>query len=283
MTTIPLWLVVNPASGSNSEAAVAALTAALAEGGHAPTRVLRLPADELPTRAALEAANVATLAIFTGDGTVNAQVALLHGWEGAVLVLPGGTQNLLAKALHGDADAPTIAARLGRGELRRTRRSAVKTSAGDALVEVLAGPGATWADVREGVRDMDLSSIASALGEAVRSTAGGAAVSVSEPPLGKPEGYRAVRMDADDGTLTLDGYDAQDWADLAAHGVSMLVKRDFRQGPHEELGQADAVVCTSREPIALMIDGERRDGATQEEFRCITLPVEFLASAVAPS
>ncbi|WP_179505759.1 MULTISPECIES: diacylglycerol kinase family protein [unclassified Sphingomonas] len=283
MTTIPLWLVVNPASGSNSEAAVAALTAALAEGGHAPTRVLRLPADELPTRAALEAANVATLAIFTGDGTVNAQVALLHGWEGAVLVLPGGTQNLLAKALHGDADAPAIAARLGRGELRRTRRSAVKTSAGDALVEVLAGPGATWADVREGVRDMDLSSIASALGEAVRSTAGGAAVSVSEPPLGKPEGYRAVRMDADDGTLTLDGYDAQDWADLAAHGVSMLVKRDFRQGPHEELGQADAVVCTSREPIALMIDGERRDGATQEEFRCITLPVEFLASAVAPS
>jgi diacylglycerol kinase family enzyme len=283
MSTIPLWLVVNPASGSNSEAAVAALTAALAEDGHAPARVLRLPADELPTRAALEAANVATLAIFTGDGTVNAQVARLHGWTGAVLVLPGGTQNLLAKALHGDVDATTIATRLGRGELQRMRRSAVQTSAGDALVEVLAGPGATWADVREGVRDMDLSSIASALGEAVRSTAGGAAVSVSEPPMGKPEGYRAVRMDADQGTLTLDGYDAQDWADLAAHGVSMLVKRDFRQGPHEELGQADAVVCTSDEPIALMIDGERRDGKQREEFRCVTLPVEFLASTAAPS
>lgn len=283
MSTIPLWLVVNPASGSNSEAAVAALTAALAEDGHAPARVLRLPADQLPTRAALEAANVATLAIFTGDGTVNAQVALLHGWSGAVLVLPGGTQNLLAKALHGDVDAPTIATRLGRGALQRVRRSAVQTSAGDALVEVLAGPGATWADVREGVRDMDLSSIASALGEAVRSTAGGAAVSVSEPPMGKPDGYRAVRMDADQGTLTLDGYDAQDWADLAAHGVSMLVKRDFRQGPHEELGQADAVVCTSHEPIALMIDGERRDGSMKETFRCVTLPVEFLASAAAPS
>jgi hypothetical protein len=198
--------------------------------GHAPARVLRLPADTLPTRATLEAANVATLAIFTGDGTVNAQVAQLHGWSGAVLVLPGGTQNLLAKALHGDVDPPTIAARLGRGELRRSRRPAVETSTGHALVEVLAGPGATWADVREGVRDMDLSTIASALGEAVRSTAGGASVSVSEPSLGKPEGYRAVRIDADDGTLTLDGYDAQDWADLAAHGVSMLVKRDFRQG-----------------------------------------------------
>ncbi|MET3472465.1 diacylglycerol kinase family enzyme [Novosphingobium sp. 1529] len=283
MTTIPLWLIVNPASGSNSEAAVAALTAALAEGGHAPSRVLRIPADDLPTRATLEAANVATLAIFTGDGTVNAQVARLHGWSGQVLILPGGTQNLLAKSLHGDVDAPTIAARLGRGELHAMRRHAVETSAGHALVEVLAGPGATWADVREGVRDMDLSSIASALGEAVRSTAGGAAVRVEEPALGKPEGYRAVRIDADDGTLTLDGYDAQDWADLAAHGVSMLVKRDFRQGPHEELGQAEAVTCASDEPIALMIDGERRDGAQRETFRCVTLPVEFLASAAATS
>jgi|KBSSwiStaDraftv2_1062776.scaffolds.fasta_scaffold95352_4 diacylglycerol kinase family enzyme len=283
MSTIPLWLVVNPASGSNSEAAIAALTASLAQARNAPARVLRLPDDALPSRAMLEAANVATLAIFTGDGTINAQVAQLHGWSGTVLVLPGGTQNLLAKALHGDVDAPTIAARLGRGELQRTQRQAVRTSAGDALIEVLAGPGATWADVREGVRDMDISAIATALTEAVRSTADGAAVRVSSPPMGKSEGYRAVRIDADAGTLTLDGYDAQDLGDLAAHGVSMLVKRDFRQGPHEELGQTETVTCTSDDPIALMIDGERRDGTREEEFRCVTLPVNFLASSAAAS
>lgn len=278
MTLIPLWLVVNPASGSNSEAAVAQLTAALAEGGQAPSRVLRLPDDALPTRAQLEAANVATLAIFTGDGTVNAQVALLHGWQGAVLVLPGGTQNLLAKALHGDVDAATIARRLATGQSRRIQRTGVETSAGQALVEVLAGPAATWADVREGVRDLDLGTIASALGEAVRRTAGGARVTLEDPARGKPEGYRAVRIDAEQGTLTFDGYDAEDLGDLAAHGVSMLVRRDFRQGPHEKLGSAERLVCASAEPIVLMIDGERRDGHPREEFRCVTIPVEFLAT-----
>lgn len=279
MTTIPLWLVVNPASGSNSEAAVAELTAALAEQGHAPARVIRLPDEDLPTRARLEAAGVATLAIFTGDGTINAQVAELHGWSGAVLVFPGGTQNLLAKSLHGDVDAPTIARRLGEaGAARRIQRTGVATSAGMALVEVLAGPAASWADVREGVRDMDLGTIATALGEAVRRTASGAGVTVAEPPRGKPEGYRAVRLDADDGTLTFDGYHAEDLGDVAAHGLSMLVKRDFRQGPHEPLGTADRVVCTSEEPIVLMIDGERHDGHEREEFTCVTVPVDFIAT-----
>lgn len=283
MTLIPLWLVANPASGSNSPAALAALTAALAQGGHAPARVLHVPGDALPDRAALEAAQVATLAIFTGDGTANALIGGLHGWAGTVLVLPGGTQNLLSKALHGDCDAPTVARRFCAGEGARTLRHGVRTSAGDALVEVLAGPGATWADVREGVREGDLGTIATALGEAVRTTAKGAPVAVSEPELGAREGYRAVRVDAEAGTLTIDGYDARDWADLAAHGVSMLVKRDFRQGPHEELGQAPAVTCTSAQPIALMIDGERFDGSERETFRCVTVPVGFWATQAAPA
>jgi Zn-dependent membrane protease YugP len=32
-----------------------------------------------------------------------------------------------------------------------------------------------------------------------------------------------------------------------------------------------------------MIDGERRDGTVRETFRCVTLPVEFLASDTAAS
>ncbi|MDK4805950.1 MAG: diacylglycerol kinase family protein [Novosphingobium aromaticivorans] len=280
----PLWLLLNPASGSNSEDSQDQLLAALAHSGHAPARVLRLPEDPLPTRAMLEEAGVGILAIFTGDGTANAQIEKLHGWPGAVLVLPGGTQNLLSKALHGHADAPAIVRRLGTPGMIRTRRQGVRTSAGNALVEVLAGPGATWADVREGVRGGDLGVIASALGEALHHTTQGAPVVVSDPPLGKREGYRAVRIDAQAGVLDLDGYDADDWADIVAHGVSILIRRDFRQGPHEELGQAPAVTCTSAEPIALMIDGERREGCCEETFTCIDIPLDFLAtrSDIAP-
>lgn len=276
--TSPLWLVVNAASGSNSAEAVAGVTAALAEAGHAPARTVCFPDDDLPDRAALEAAGVGILAIFTGDGTINSQVARLHGWAGDVLILPGGTQNLFAKALHGDVDVATIARRLGAGELRACQRHAVATSQGQALVEVVAGPAATWAEVREGIRDMDIGTIATALGEAVRNTASGAPVRVTEPMLGRPDGYRAVRIDAHRGTLSIDGYDADDLAQLAAHASNMIVRRDFRDGPHDKLGNAARVTCTSDAPMALMLDGERFDGTTAEHFSCITLPVQFLGS-----
>ena len=274
-----LWLVVNAASGSNTEQAVSELKAALDAAGHAPARTVCFPDDDLPDRAALEAAGVGVLAIFTGDGTINSQVARLHGWNGHVLVLPGGTQNLFAKALHGDVDAATIARRLGAGKLVPCQRNAVQTSQGQALVEVVAGPATTWAEVREGMRDMNIGTIASALGEAVRTTAAGARVRVAEPAVGKAEGYRAVRIDAQGGTLEIDGYDAEDWSQLAAHAQNMIVKRDFRDGPHDELGTAAEVTCISEEPMALMLDGERFDGATEERFSCVTLPVHFLGSA----
>ncbi|MDF8333560.1 diacylglycerol/lipid kinase family protein [Novosphingobium cyanobacteriorum] len=275
---LPLWLVANPSSGSNSPESLAALQQALGEAGCAPARTILCPDDTLPTRADLEAAGVATLAIYTGDGTINATAKGIEGWQGHVLVLPGGTQNLLAKSLHGDVDPATIVQRLAAGTLAPRRRSAVKTSQGHALVEVVAGPGATWADVREGLRAPGIATLATALGEAVRETASGALVHVAEPLMGRPEGYRALRVDADSGTLNIDGYDASDWKELAAHATNMIVRRDFRDGPHQHVGTAPRLTCRSDEPIALMLDGERCDGGPQETFECVIFAVEFLHS-----
>jgi diacylglycerol kinase family enzyme len=282
MDPSPLWLIVNAASGSNSDEAVAALTQAFARAGRDPARIVRFPDEDLPTRAVLEQAGVGVLAIFTGDGTINAQVALVHGWEGSVLILPGGTQNLLAKELHGETDATAIVQKFGAGQMERGHCHAVETSQGHALVEVVAGPAVTWAEVREGMRTMDLGSIAEALAGAVRETAAGAPVYVAEPAMGRPEGYRAVRIDASSGVLDLDGYDAADFAELAAHANNMIVRRDFRDGPHENLGTAARVTCRSEAAIALMIDGERREGAQAETFACVTLPVHFLRSLARP-
>lgn len=276
-SSAPLWLVVNAASGSNTEQSRTELVERLEAAGHPAVRTISFPDEDLPDAGTLDAAGVRTLAIFTGDGTINSQVRKLGAWGGAVLVLPGGTQNLLAKTLHGEGcTVESVVAALGAGRLVRRDLRAVATSQGPALVEVLAGPGATWADVREGVRDLDLPTIASALGEAVRNTARGAPVRVVRPPLGKPEGYRALRIDAVQGVLTLDGYDAEGLGEVAAQGVAMLVKRDFRAGPHDELGTCEEVTAESDEPVALMIDGERFDGTTRETFSCITLPVQFL-------
>lgn len=273
--TPPLWLVVNAASGSNDPDAVKAVEAALAEAGHAPARIITIPDDDLPDRAGLEAAGVGTLAIFTGDGTANAQVALIQGWGGRVLILPGGTQNLLAKSLHGESDAPTIARAVATLSPQRLRM--VRTAQGDALCEVLAGPGATWSDVREEMRDGTLGGIAASLGEALRQTTSGPPVRIAEPRIGRDEGYPALRLYPGRRDMAVDGYGAQDLADMARQGIAIL-RRDFRTGPHDQLGEHAIVTCRSDQPIELMIDGERSTGKTEETFEIVDCDVDFLSS-----
>jgi len=271
------WLIVNSASGSHSDAAVAALSEALAEAGRPPARTITLPDDQAPDRAALEAGNVGLLSIFTGDGTANAVVTGLYGWDGQILMLPGGTQNLLAKAFHGDATANEIVAALAAGQLIPCRRDIVRSSQGDALCEILAGPGAHWSDVREAMREGDVGGVATTLSQAIGQTTGGGPVRVVEPALGKEEGYPAVRLYPEGPAIAVDGYYADTLGEVAQQGLALL-RRDFREGPHDELGRHAAVVCQADEPIALMIDGERRTGGPQERFTIEQCPVVFLAS-----
>ena len=282
----PTWLLVNQASGSNDPVRVATLTDALEAAGHPAARVVAIPDDELPTIAELDAAGVDLLAIFTGDGTVNAAVTALSGWGGRVLVLPGGTQNLLAKACHGDLDELAIVEHLAAGHVIETRRNLIRTAHGDALCEVLAGPGAHWSDVREAMRERDLGAMAASVSTAIGQTASGPQVAVVDPLRGKPEGYPAVRIhlgETDGGAenqscLAIDGYGAEGLGDYAMQGLALL-KRDFREGPHDELGFAQTVVCRSSEAIELMIDGERVTGGVEERFELQQCKVVFLSAA----
>ena len=274
----PLWLAINRASGSNDDTAVATLEAALDSAGAKPARIIDCNSADMPTRAALEGAGIATLAVFTGDGTINALVPQLEGWNGQVLILPGGTANLLARALHGEAPAEEIVAAFGAGKLHPVQRPCIRIGEHTALVEVLAGPGAAWSDVREGMRDGDLSAIASTAVEAVRQSASGPMVAVVEPELGRSEGYAGVRLAPTAGGLTVDGYGADTLGDYLKQGLALL-KRDFREGPHDELGEHPQVTCRSADgsEIALMIDGERMDGAGEQRFVLATLHVNLLA------
>jgi hypothetical protein len=278
MELSPLWLVTNAASGSNNNAAVESLSTSLGALGCTPDRIVHFPDDDLPTGTALAAAGVKTLAIFTGDGTINSAAIAATGWDGAILVLPGGTMNLLSKAIHGDVPVQAIVDRLSTGTYSRVRRPSVCTSKGTALIEMLAGPGATWADVREGVRDLDLAAIAETLSTALRETREGPGITIVDCSAAKSDGYRAIRIVPEDAGLLIEGYDFTDLADFAAQGFAMLVKRDFRQGPHDVLGHFHRVVCRSEGPIPLMIDGERRQGGSSETFERIIFPIDFITT-----
>jgi diacylglycerol kinase family enzyme len=273
------WLITNAASGSNDADAVDRLAQELAAAGAAPQRTITLPDDVLPERPEIESAGVELLVIFTGDGTANATIAGLAGWGGEVLILPGGTQNLLARSLHGEKPTEEIIAALGRHQLEPRRPGTIRSRHGDALCEIVAGPGASWSDVREALREGAVGELASAATEAIAQTTAGPTVVVAEPALGKPEGYPAVRLYPKDGAIAVDGYGADTLADYARAGLAIL-QRNFREGPHDELGLQREVVCRSDDPIELMIDGERVTGETEERFTLAPCGVTLLASPV---
>ena len=100
---------------------------------------------------------------------------------------------------------------------------------------------------------------------------------IAEPALGKPEGYPAVRVYPAEGRMIVDGYAAETMVDYAMQGLALL-RRDFREGPHDELGDHPAIECVSDEPIELMIDGERMTGGLRERLEMHKCPVEFLAT-----
>ena len=270
------WFCANAASGSNDAAAVRAVLEAFAAAGITPARVIDIPSHGAPSREEVTRAGVELLAVFAGDGTLNTVVSGLEGWPGKVLVLPGGTANLLSRVLHGERTAAEIAAAVPR--LGPVRRPCIRTGQGIALIEVLAGPGATWSDVREGLRDGDLPGIAASSLTAIRQSTAGPLVAIARPPLGKPEGYSGVRLEATPEGMLVEGYGAETVADYVRQGLALL-RRDFRQGPHDDLGAAREVLCRSLggEPIELMIDGERRTGKAEERFSLAELAVDLLA------
>lgn len=80
--------------------------------------------------------------------------------------------------------------------------------------------------------------------------------------------------------MAVQGYGAEDIGDYLKQGVAIL-KRDFREGPHDELGRHDEIVCRSLEdaPIELMVDGERKEGGAEERFSLAPLDLDLLGPA----
>lgn len=275
-----VWLVRNALSGSNSEAALAVLVEALHAAGAELRRIIAFPEEPAPTPEDLRTAGVDMVAVFTGDGSIHAVVTGLDGWEGVVLVLPGGTMNLLSHRLHGDADVLDIIARAATGHARRHRPTVIGSRHGPALTGVLAGPGAAWNDVREAIREPDVASVVTSVSDAIGVSTSGASVVCREPACGREEGYTALMLTPGDDGLRLDGYYAATLADYARQGIALL-RRNFRDGLHDELGAfADVVLaCPQGEPMELLIDGEPFEGGAEERFTLATCAVDLLATA----
>lgn len=278
--TRKIWLVHNTASGSNGDKALFLLEEAFAAAAYTIAHSTCFPMREFPSPAMLDAAGVDLVAVFTGDGTVNSLLKHLSGWSGEVLVLPGGTQNLLSIRLHGETTAEDIIARLGAGKAVATRPGIARSPAGDGYGGIMVGPGTSWQSVREAMRDYNVLEMAGGASNAMTETLEGEAVACTEPALGRKEGYPLIMLTPRSDGLEIAAYSAQTPGEYLQQTLAML-KRNFREGPHEILGTVREVRLTGVNGglVGVLIDGEIGTPAPDQEFILAPADVDLLATA----
>lgn len=143
-----VWLLANRASHSTDDGRIAALEAALIDAGATIAGNSDFPREDAPTAAAL--AGIDTLVVMGGDGTLGSASAAAKGWDGQFLAIPGGTMNLLPKALHGDATLEAIVAAAVSGRLVHV--PVVRAAGETSFCRIIIGPMTRWARTRENAR-----------------------------------------------------------------------------------------------------------------------------------
>jgi len=274
-----IWLVNNASSGSNDEEALSALEQSCGQHGfHVAHRTI-FPAQDLPTPAILDAAGIDRVAVFAGDGTINTLLAALSGWSGAVLVLPGGTMNLLFRRLHGDQSLDEVVAAAAAGRSALTRPGIIKSSHGNAYAGMLAGPGTSWNRVREAMRKTAIVEMAENTVAAIQETIGGEMIACVEPPLGRPEGYPLLMFSPAADGIEAAAFHAETPGEYLEQAWALL-KRNFREGPHERLGAAPVlrIASTQEKPFGLLIDGEPAEAGASAEFTFSKCEVDLVTT-----
>lgn len=274
-----IWLVSNDSSGSNDDAALAELETCFADHGLQIAQRTAFPAQDLPTPAILDAAGIDLVAVFAGDGTINGLIGALAGWGGALLVLPGGTMNLLYHRLHGERALEQVVAAVGRGETTVLRPGVIRCPYGNAYAGLLAGPGTSWGRVREAMREGAVAELAQSTVAAIDETLTGEMIACVEPRLGRPEGYPLLCLEPVDEAIEVVAYYAEGAGQYLEQAWA-LMRRNFREGPHELLGRAPAVrlASTRGNRFGLLIDGEQAEAAPEAEFALAAAEVDLVAT-----
>lgn len=274
-----IWLVSNASSGSNDDEALASLERHCGEHGFRIAHRTVLPNDDLPTPAVLDAAGIDRVAVFAGDGTVNGLLGGLAGWGGAVLVLPGGTMNLLYRRLHGDRPMDQVVEAVARDQAVMRRPGVIRGDFGDAFGGVLAGPGTSWGRVREAMREANLAELAAGTVEAIEQTLAGEMIACAAPRLGRPEGYPLINLTPHDDGIAIEAYYAETVAEYFEQTRALLA-RNFREGPHDLLGHVPRVRLASTEgnPFGLLVDGEEVATGAETEFALAACEVDLIAT-----
>ncbi|MGY4396669.1 diacylglycerol kinase family enzyme [Sphingomonas sp. UYAg733] len=247
-----LWFITNPSSGSATPEKCQAIEAVFAERGLNLVGRTGFPDEPLPAAESLDTAKVDTVVLFAGDGTINAAVCALADWDGAILILPGGTMNLLAKALHGNAD-PAAIIHTAHEHAEKIALPFVEAGERRALVGLILGPVASWVRAREMVRAGKVRGLGRAMLTAWRRTfARGIRL---EGVRGLHHRAQAVFVRPELDHLDVAAVDARDFRSITALGWEWLTG-DWVAATAVTQVRATVIRVAGRKPALALFDGE---------------------------
>lgn len=270
-----LWFITNPDSGTTSRAKCEALEAVFEERGLMLVGRTEFPDQPLPKAAALTRKKVDTVVLFAGDGTINAALCSLAKWKGSFLILPGGTMNLLAKALHTSLD-PHAIVHAAQGETRRVALPFVEAGPHRAFVGLILGPAAAWARAREAVRKGKFGRLVQAARAAWRKTFLRGGIRIAGAP-GLRDRYQAVFVTPDAEGLEVTAVDARDWKSIAELGWEWMTGDWIAAQAVSETRASELRVDGTRAVLALF-DGEPVTLEPSETIRAGMSAKAFIAT-----
>ncbi|TNE37796.1 MAG: hypothetical protein EP321_15395 [Sphingomonadales bacterium] len=269
-----LWLVTNSRSGTTDAKRIASIKQVIADAGLTVMHVIDLAERGLPERNEIARSAPDIIASLGGDGTARAVVNHYGEPSGpALLILPGGTMNLLAKRLHGDREASEIIEKAARAQTT-VALPMIEGPDFRSLVGVIAGPAAHWGTVREDIREGDLPALLDSIPTALEQTWEGDRIRIE----GQESGHGALFIDPRPDALHIHAIHTDGIGDLASHGWAWL-NQDFLGGPTEELAREDQVMLMQESgTITLLVDGERCTCPSPLTVRRRQCPAPFLAT-----
>ena len=146
-----VWFVYNPGSHSAAPEVIDAVRDAVARHGAEMAGETRFPDEEMPDEDALARVDADTLVTLGGDGTITCAATRLAAWDGRLLVLPGGTMNLIPKDLHASMDVGEIIGAVFSAP-RLVALPYAQVEEHRSYARMIAGPAASFVHVREEIR-----------------------------------------------------------------------------------------------------------------------------------
>jgi len=253
--------VINTAGGSCTEKSADEARVILDKAGFAHADIISASGAEIESVLDRAAASADVLIVLGGDGTIRTAIEKYGPARGFLVLLPGGTMNMLSKALYGERTWQTVLNdTITAPDIHEV--SGGRSGNHQFFVAALLGAPTLWADAREAVRAGDLV-------KATRRAVTAARRSLSEPleyvfgdgARGSAEAVAVVCpliskvMNEDERMLEAAAVDTATAAEALRLGFHALFD-DWRDDPSVSRAKVKSIHITGHGRVPAIFDGE---------------------------